>query len=302
MGDKCSKLAGSNYNRQCDENPANPFANMDNLNIQQHPLIHLNFFVDFEKEFPILRHFLLSDYMYLLNSFRSDREMNPSQVNDITEEYLTKDDWMRFFDNKILMNPIITKLNISQHEITCQKQFWDDLFDDVKSVYTMISGNDDAIEIPKSVFFAVGFLYCKDKISQKIIVMINLFAGKDNKIMLDLSLYCFCFLIFTHILITPIRMFEKYCGADMEKSCYLSKIKTSNVLAFKNVMTQLIGIRTSLANNLVDKYFKPEDKTYTKDEFKNHIMESENNWIFSNNNIKAKIEEEIKKNEVFKRD
>lgn len=294
MGDKCSKLAGQNYSRQCAENPANPYSDMDNLNIQQVPLVHLNFYSDFEKEFPILRHFLLSDYMNLLNSFRSDREMNPSNANDITEEYLSKDDWMRFFENKILKNPIVTRLNISQFDTNAQKQFWDDLFDDVKSTYSMISGNNDVIEIPKSAFFAIGFLYCKDKISQKILIMVNLFAGKDNKIILDSTLYVFFFLIFTNLLMTPIRLFDKFCGTDMDKSSYLIKIKTVNVLPFKNVLTELNGVVTDLANNLVDLFFKTDDITYTKEEFKKKVMEADNNWLFSNNRIKAKIEERMK--------
>jgi hypothetical protein len=293
MGELCSKLKSQNYNRQLVENPRNPLDELDNINFQQKPLKILNFFSEFDKEFPVLRHFSLSDYMNLLNSFRSDREMNPSIANDITDEYITKEDWMRFLENKILGNPIITKLKISQQDIINQHQFWDDLFDDVKNNYIMISGNNDAIEIPKSVFFAIGFLYCKDKISQKIIIMINLFADKDNNITLDIYFYCFCFLIFTNILITPIRLFDKVCGSDLEKGSYLSKIKTSNVLKFKNVLKELNGLKADLANELVDSYFKPDDKVYTKEEFKKKIMETENNWIFNNNNIKAKIEEKL---------
>jgi hypothetical protein len=294
MGELCSKFAGKNYNRQVAENPADPLKEMDDIKFELKRLKFLNFYVDFEREFPVLRHIYLTDYMNLLNSFRSDREMNPSKVNDITEEYLTKEDWMRFLEHKILGNPVITKLEISEPDKNIQRQFWDDLFDDVKSNYIMISGNNDAIEIPKSVFFAIGYLYCKDKISQKIIIMLNLFADKDDKIKLDASFYCFCFLVFTNILITPLRLFEKICGSDLEKESYFNKIKISNVLALKNMMMQLNGIRTDLANSLVDSYFKPDDKVYTKEEFKRKIMENENIWILNNNNIKDKIDEKIR--------
>ena len=297
MGEKCSKLTGNNYNRQCSENPANPFADIENLNIEQTSLVNLNFYSDFEKEFPILRHFLLSDYMNLLNSFKSDREMNPSNANDITEETLTKDDWMRFFDNKILKNPIITKLNISQHDALCQKQFWDDLFDDVRETYSTVS-REDGIEVPKSAFFAVGFLFCKNKTSQKIMIMINLFTGKDNKVSFGLSAYVFFFLIFTNLLQTPIRVFDKFCGTDMDKHCYLGKIKSSDVTGIKNNLRDLNGIVTNLANDLMDVYFKSDDISYTKDEFKKKLLEKENNWIFSNNRLKAKIEEKMKEKEI----
>ena len=58
-------------------------------------------------------------------------------------------------------------------------------------------------------------------------------------------------------------------------------------------MKELNGLKADLANELVDSYFKPDDKVYTKEEFKKKIMETENNWILNNNNIKAKIEEKL---------
>lgn len=294
MGEKCSKLAGSNYSRQCAENPGNPFVDMDNLSIEQKALVSLNFYSDFEKEFPVLRHFNLSDYMNLLSSFRSDREMNPSNANDITEEYLSKEDWMRFFDNKIIKHPTITRLNVSQQEVSFQNQLWDDLFDDVKNCFSIVTGDNSAIELPKSLFFAIGYLYCKDKISQKLMIMCNLFSGADNKIILEQTLYISFFLIFANLIVTPVRVFDKFCGMDMDKSCYLSKIKTSNVIALKNVLTEISGCITDCSNKILDILFPKDDVVYTKDEFRKRLMEPDINWILSNNRLRAAMEERMR--------
>ena len=191
---------GNKQSQKDNEKIVNPFIVLDNMKIKENPLTHLKFYSNFEEEFPFLRHLLLSDYMNLLNGFHVDGQKHEENC----EETLSKENWMRFFDLKILQNPLITRLNTSQVEITQQKQLWDDIFDDVKEYYNM-TNQLETNYIPKSIFFAVGFLYCINRKSQKIIIMLNLFNGKDNSIVMDGNLYAFFYLIYVHLLFSPLR-------------------------------------------------------------------------------------------------
>lgn len=270
----------------------NPFVELDNLKIPNNPLVYLKFYEKFEEEFPILRHFLLADFMNFLNNFHPDGDYKERAPN-AEEETLTKEDWIRFFDLKIITSPIIVRLNISQNEINQQKQLWDDIFDDIKEVYELVN-KYDASDIPKSYFFSVGFVFCMNKKSQKIIILMNLFTGKDNKIIMTGNFYAFFFLIYYFVLITPNRFFEKEITPDMAKDNYMKKIERKDVEGINRNNIQLKGSITNLVNEILDIFFKNGDESYTRDEFKKKLLDEKNNFIFSNNCLKHKIEEKMK--------
>jgi hypothetical protein len=298
------------------EKISNLFTDLDNKKIIEKKLTHLNFYEKFEEEFPFLRHFILSDYMNNLNTFtmkpqNKTIDINPSKENkniekkaadeyeainqneNETEENFSKDNWMEFFDKKILNNPLIERLNPSELEIKQQKQLWDDIFDDVKVCYNLVN-NQECDEIPKSIFFAVGFIYCMNRKSQKIIILANLFTTKDNKITIDNNLYIFFFLIYYLILFTPIRFFEKEIDLNLPNNNYLYKIKNDNVQSIKKNFKALKICVANLVNELIDNIFILGNEVLTRDEFINKILDDDkNNFIFSNIAIKNKIEDRI---------
>jgi hypothetical protein len=286
------------------EKITNPFVELDNKKIIEKKLTHLNFYEKFEAEFPFLRHFLLSDYMNLLNSFtiKTEKENNPEKgknnVDQIEEEEnFSKDNWMRFFDLKILHNPIIERINPTPLEIKQQQQLWDDIFDDVKQCYNL-ANQTDCDTIPKSIFFAVGFIYCMNKKSQKIIILANLFTGKDNKITIDNNLYTFFFLIYYLVLFTPIRLFEKEIDPDLPDNNYIKKIKARNVQSMKNNFLTLKNCVNYLVNELIDNLFYEGSEIYNREDFITKILEEKNNFIFSNLALKGKIEDKMNEKEI----
>ena len=131
-----------------------------------------------------------------------------------------------------------------------------------------------------------------------IIILINLFTGKDNKIVMTNNLYVFFFLIYNLLLMTPIRFFEKSINSDCKPNNYMYKIKEKDVQKIRKHFNQLTGCVNNLVNELLDIFFKAGSETYDRDDFKKKLLDETNNFMFSNICLKSKIEEKMKEKEL----
>lgn len=302
MGQICAKLKNPDYSRQTEDSILSPFYQLDNIRFPEYPEGQLKFYRDLDDKFSVLNNILLSDYMTLLNNL-SKSEFNAANGHqkNLRTDKITKNDWKKFCENKILKNPIVKKSTIQMENY--QKQFFDDLGDDIRLFYAFqnrIEEIDEDLEIPKISFFSVGFNYCFQKISQKVIILLSLFTDSENKVSLSEDLYLFFVLIFSNVFRTPVRFLAKELGPDVSNESFLYSVNLVEADKVTKLNDTIIkGIIITLTGKVVSDLFGEEaNKVYTREEFKKTLLDENFIWIFSNKGIKMKVEEELTRRNI----
>ncbi len=303
MGQICAKLKNPDYSRQSEENPRSPFQQLDSIKLPEYPERQLKFYRDFDDKFSILNQILLSDYMTLLNNLskRSDSAAGGENQRNIKADKLTKNEWKKFCENKILKNPIVKKLSISEQNY--QTQFFDDIADDIRLFYAIQNGldaSDEDMQIPKIAFFSFGFNYCLPKISQKLLIMLALFTDSDSQISLSDEMYLFFLLLFSNVFRTPVRLLAKELGIHVSSDSILYSIKldeAEKITSLNDLIVREIVI--TLGEKLrIGLFNEDNSRLYSREEFKKTLLDEKFIWIFSNRGIKMKIEEELTRRNI----
>jgi hypothetical protein len=302
MGQICLKLKNPDYSRQTEELMRSPFHLLDSIKLPDYPERQLKFYRDLDDKFCVLNNILLSDYMTLLNNFskgNSDAAGSGKHKNIKTDK-ITKNDWKKFCENKIIKNPIVKKTSTDLQN--CQKQFFDDIADDIRLFYALQNklDIDDELEIPKIAFFSVGFNYCYPKISQKIIILLSLFTDSGNEISCSDDLYLFFLLIFSNVFRTPVLYLAKELGPDVPNESIWYSIRLEEAESITKINELIIReIVLMLAEGVIGNLFgENQSKAYSREEFKNTLLDDKFVWIFSNKGIKMKIEEELTRRNI----
>lgn len=297
MGQICAKLRNPDYARQVEENIRSPFHQLDAIKLPDYPERQLKFYRDIDDKFSVFNEILLSDFMTLLNNLSIN---NTGNNRNIKLDKLTKDEWKKFCENKILKNPIVKK--VKPELLGYQTQFFDDLADDVKLFYAIQNGFDtkDDLEIPKSAFFSVGFNYCYPKLSQKVLILLSLFTDSNNKIGLTDEMFLFLMLLFSNVFKTPVRFIEKVLGPNVPMESILYNIRfdeADEIIRINELIMREIVV--TLGTQLVKDLFGEDNaRVYSREEFKKVLLEENFIWIFSNKGIKMKVEEELTRRNI----
>lgn len=302
MGQLCAKLKNPDYSRQTEDNMRSPFHQIDSIKLPDFPERQLKFYRDIDDKFSVLNNILLTDYMTLLNNLsKSDSATAGSNQRNIRAEKITKNEWKKFCENKILKNPIVKKLSITHQNY--QTQYFDDIADDIRLFYAIqndLDASDEEMQIPKIAFFSVGFNYCFPKISQKLLILLSLFTDSNSQISISDELYLFFLLLFSNVFRTPIRFLAKELGLDVAKDSVLYSIKLDeaekitrlNELILREIV---ITLGEELRKGLFD---EDNSKIYSREEFQKTLLDEKFIWIFSNKGIKMKIEEELSRRNI----
>lgn len=312
MGQLCAKLRNPDYIAQSEETYArSPFFEIDNVSVPAYPETSLKFYSDIEDKFCVLKKFLLVDYMNLLNGYKRDEDAAGSPISNFRSQYLTKEEYKTFIQNKILRNPIAkTTLKAEDFQTFSNENlaFLDDICDKINSYYSQDYQLDPDNErpLPKICFFSIGFNYCYSKLSQKLIILMNMFADKENKISYSDEFHLFCHLIFSNAFEGPIKYLSALSADLIPRESLLAKIQFSEREKFESIDSGAIfETALNLGDDLVDSLFaegeqRLKTKTYTKEEFKKIVLGENFIWIFSNKGIKMKVEQYLKEKSLIR--
>ena len=147
MGQICAKLRNPDYSRQAEENIRSPFHQLDSITLPVYPERQLKFYRDLDDKFSVLSNILLSDFMTLLNNLSGADAAAAGKQRNIKTDKITKNDWNKFCENKILKNPF-------------QKEFKTQIYNKYKLWLTAIA-------------FAYLFFYIKHNYTQPVIKFLN---------------------------------------------------------------------------------------------------------------------------------
>ncbi len=297
MGQYCAKIKNPNYIRQTEENVLSPFYQIDIIKFPVYSEFQLKFYGAID-DFSILNNILLSDFMTLLNNFTKNEESNSNKNRNIKTDSMNKIEWKKFCENKILNHPIV-KLDILMS--FKHMQFFDDISDDIRIIYGNLNGldpQDESIEIPKIAYFSIGFNYCYFKLSQKVLILLSLFADNNNKITLTDEINLFFYLIISNVFNAVIRFLSKELGSSNNFLGIKHSEEADKILNLNKSVVMKIVIDVS--DKLKEELFVSEEdpKVYTREEFKKTILEEKFIWIFSNKGIKMKIEEALTRKNI----
>jgi len=258
---------------------------LDNLRLPEPKLNRLLFITTFENNFNLLKNIELVDFMNSLNNLKID-DGDPKNILKISNYMLSKSDWMKFMEYKILNFPQIPTININYKNLL--SQYFDDVFDELVSIYNYFYDAQSEV-VPKLLFVSFAFNNCNMKIGQKINIFLNLFADFNNEIELTNEIYSFLYGLVRLALNLPIRFFIKNEGNNnLEEFC-----KSVSPKNYEFISENEIRVKTMidfLSKEIKVIFGEEENKKYKKEEFKLFLTSLKGSWILDNNLIRSKLE------------